>query len=65
MLSGVPGSVNRELLESSLLTMWPFCASRPVKRELFYYLLQILSGNTNYAVKYIPTFKSVNVFLYK
>lgn len=30
MLSSVPGSVNRELLESSLLTTWPFCASRPV-----------------------------------
>lgn len=29
MLSGVPGSVNREPLESSRLTTWPFCTSRP------------------------------------
>lgn len=29
MLSGVPGSVNREPLESSRLTTWPFCTGRP------------------------------------
>lgn len=29
MLSGVPGSISREALESSLLTIWPFRADRP------------------------------------
>lgn len=63
MLSGVPGSVNSELLESSLLTTWPFCASRPVGGGRWYsWLLQILGGNTNDAAKHILAFK-LNVYM--
>lgn len=39
MLSGVPGSINREPLESSLLTTWPFWAGRPGANTMQYFLM--------------------------
>lgn len=39
MLSGVPGSINREPLESSLLTTWPFWAGRPGANTVQYFLM--------------------------
>lgn len=35
MLSGVPGSVNREPLESSRLTTWPLSTGRPEGRNIY------------------------------
>lgn len=43
MLSGVPGSISREALESSLLTIWPFRADRPGVNTIQFFYTDVYS----------------------
>lgn len=48
MLSGVPESINREPLESSLLTTWPFWAGRPSANTVQRLLVSTESSKIKY-----------------